>query len=57
MATVSSAAVNLKAPVTFLYNMFCRTEHTCYLFELEFVPNIFPGVGLLDRMVAVFLIF
>ena len=28
-----------------------------YLFELEFSPDICPGIGLLDHMVILFLIF
>ena len=30
----------------------CEPKSACYLFELAFAPNIFPGLGLLDRMVA-----
>ena len=35
-----------------------KEKRSCmYFFELEFSLDIYPGVGLLDRMVALFLIF
>ena len=44
LAIVNSAAVNMGVGCI-------------YLFELEFSPDICPGIGSLDHMVALFLVF
>ena len=59
LAIVNSAAVNIEVHVSFccyfvvvVVVLFCM-----YLFELQFCLDICPGVGLLDHMVALFLVF
>ena len=60
LAIVNSAAVNIGGGVYlflfyFIY-LFIYFIHM-YLFELQFCPGICPGVGLLDHMVVLFLVF
>ena len=40
-----------------IVNSAARDIGRMYLFELEFSPDIHPGMGLLDHMVALFLVF
>ena len=37
-------------------NITTMNSRCTYLFELELFPNIFPGMGLLDHMVTLFLV-
>ena len=53
LAVVISAAMNIEVHVSFFFSFsFCM-----YLFELQFSLDICLGVGLLDHMVALLLVF
>ena len=51
-STVNSAAMNIAVHVSFFLFVFFM-----YLFELQFCPGLFLGVGLLDYVVILFLVF